>query len=117
MTIRDKVRRQKASLAPPRALCLLIMRDVAFVIAAAGRALVDSFEARIDKAAALNPSPGWRPFQRLNRAEYARAVRDLLGIDVDVNSFLPPDTLSSGFDNISDVQSFSATLMEGYLRA
>ena len=85
--------------------------------AAAVRALVDSFESRIDKAAALNPNPGWRPFQRLNRAEYARAVRDLLGIDVDVNSFLPPDTLSSGFDNISDVQNFSPTLMEGYLRA
>ena len=82
--------------------------------AAAVRALVDSFESRIDKAAALNPSPGWRPFQRLNRAEHARAVRDLLGIDVDVNSFLPPDTLSSGFDNISDVQNFSPTLMEGY---
>jgi mono/diheme cytochrome c family protein len=81
------------------------------------RALVDSFESRIDKAAASNPNPGWRPFQRLNRAEYARAVRDLLGIDVDVNSFLPPDTLSSGFDNISDVQNFSPTLMEGYLRA
>jgi mono/diheme cytochrome c family protein len=85
--------------------------------AAAVHAFVESIEARIDKAAALNPNPGWRPFQRLNRAEYARAVRDLLGIGVDVNSFLPPDTLSSGFDNISDVQSFSPTLMEGYLRA
>ena len=85
--------------------------------AAAVHALVESLEARIDKAASLNPNPGWRPFQRLNRAEYARAVRDLLGLDVDVNSFLPPDTLSSGFDNISDVQSFSPMLMEGYLRA
>ena len=66
---------------------------------------------------ASNPNPGWRPFQRLNRAEYARAVRDLLGFDVDVNSFLPPDTISSGFDNIADVQNFSPTLMEGYLRA
>ena len=46
------------------------------ISAAAVRALVDSFESRIDKAAALNPNPGWRPFQRLNRAEYARAVRD-----------------------------------------
>jgi mono/diheme cytochrome c family protein len=85
--------------------------------AAAVRGLVESLESRLDKAAALSPNPGWRPFQRLNRAEYARAVHDLLGIDVDLNSFLPPDTLSSGFDNISDVQSFSPTLMEGYLRA
>src|SRR5262249_58367429 len=59
----------------------------------------------------------WRPFQRLNRAEYARAVKDLVGVDVDVNSFLPPDTISAGFDNIADVQNFSPTLMEGYLRA
>src|SRR5205823_4391954 len=62
-------------------------------------------------------NPGWRAFQRLNRAEYARAVHDLLGIDVDVNAFLPPDTISGGFDNVSDVQAFSPTLMEGYLRA
>ena len=78
---------------------------------------VDALETRIDRAAAVNPNPGWRPFQRLNRAEYARAVHDLLGFDVDVNSFLPPDTVSSGFDNIADVQNFSPTLMEGYLRA
>src|SRR5262245_15831307 len=80
-------------------------------------AFVTALETKIDAAAALNPNPGWRPFQRLNRAEYARAVRDVVGIDVDVNSFLPPDTISAGFDNISDVQNFSPTLMEGYLRA
>src|SRR5262245_26963705 len=78
---------------------------------------VNALETRIDSAAAASPNPGWRPFQRLNRAEYARAVHDLLGFDVDVNSFLPPDTVSSGFDNIADVQNFSPTLMEGYLRA
>ena len=44
-------------------------------------------------------------------------MKDIVGIDVDVNSFLPPDTISAGFDNISDVQNFSPTLMEGYLRA
>jgi len=79
--------------------------------------LVDALETKLDAAAAVSPNPGWRPFQRLNRAEYARAVHDLLGIDVDVNAFLPPDTISGGFDNVSDVQSFSPTLMEGYLRA
>jgi hypothetical protein len=78
---------------------------------------VDALETKIDTVAASNPNPGWRPFQRLNRAEYARAVKDLLGLKVDVNSYLPPDTVSSGFDNISDVQNFSPTLMEGYLRA
>jgi mono/diheme cytochrome c family protein len=81
------------------------------------KSLAAALEARIDRAAALNPDPGHRPFQRLNRAEYARAVRDLLGLDVDVAAFLPPDTIAHSFDNISDEQSFSPALMEGYLRA
>jgi hypothetical protein len=79
--------------------------------------LVEALESRIDKAAALNPNPGWRPFQRLNRIEYARAVKDLLAIDIDPETLLPPDTISQGFDNVADVQAFSPTLMEGYLRA
>src|SRR5579872_6204235 len=79
--------------------------------------LVSALETRLDTAAALNPNPGWRPFQRLNRAEYARAVHDLVGLDVDVSAYLPPDTISSGFDNVADVQTFSPALMEGYLRA
>jgi len=80
-------------------------------------ALVNALETRLDRAAALNPNPGWRPSQRLNRAEYARAVKDLLAVDVDVNAWLPADTLSDGFDNIADSQTISSTLMEGYLRA
>ncbi|HKB10305.1 MAG TPA: DUF1592 domain-containing protein, partial [Vicinamibacterales bacterium] len=78
---------------------------------------VDALEAKMDAGFAANPNPGWRPFQRLNRAEYQRAVKDLLGIDVDVTAYLPPDTISKGFDNVADVQSFSPTLMESYLRA
>jgi hypothetical protein len=81
------------------------------------KALAEALETRIDQAAALRPDPGWRPFQRLNRAEYARAVQDLLGLEVDVAAFLPPDTLSHGFDNVADAQTFSPALMEGYLRA
>ncbi len=80
-------------------------------------ALASSMEARLDQAAALNPNPGRRPFQRLNRAEYAAAVAGLFNLDVDVAAFLPPDTISAGFDNVADTQNFSATLMEGYLRA
>ena len=79
--------------------------------------LAQGLETRIDRAAALNPMPGWRPFQRLNRAEYARAVKDLLDVDVDVTALLPADTISDGFDNIADAQAFSATLLAGYLRA
>ncbi len=80
-------------------------------------ALVQELETRIDQAAAQNPNPGFRTFQRLNRAEYASAVEDLLGLQVDVGAFLPLDTRSANFDNIADVQAPSATLMEGYLRA
>ncbi len=79
--------------------------------------LVGALEARMDEHAAANPDPGWRPFQRLNRAEYARAVNDLLGVEVDVAPLLPPDTISQGFDNVADAQAFSPALLEGYLRA
>ena len=44
-------------------------------------------------------------------AEYALAVRELLGIDVDVAAFLPPDTISHGFDNVADAQGFSPSLV------
>ena len=80
-------------------------------------AMVESFESRIDRAAALNPNPGSRPSQRLNRAEYTRAIRDLLALDIDASAYLPADTISDGFDNIADTQTISPTLMEGYLRA
>src|SRR5215213_2943154 len=80
-------------------------------------AMVNSFESRMDRIAALRPNPGSRPFQRLNRAEYSNAVKDLLNVDVDVSTYLPPDTISHGFDNVADSQSFSPTLMDGYLRA
>ncbi|MEZ4416576.1 MAG: DUF1592 domain-containing protein [Gemmatimonadota bacterium] len=79
--------------------------------------LMVALENRMDALARENPNPGSRTFQRLNRAEYRAAVQDLLGIDVDVNAFLPLDTKSANFDNIADVQLPSATLMEGYLRA
>ena len=80
-------------------------------------ALTTTFEQRIDRAAVARVNPGARPSQRLNRAEYQRAVRDLLGIDVDITAFLPADTISDGFDNVADSQVISTALMEGYLRA
>jgi mono/diheme cytochrome c family protein len=81
------------------------------------KALYTALETKVDRAAALNPNPGSRPFQRMNRAEYGRAVKDLLAIDVDVAGLLPADTISNGFDNVADSQAFSTTLMESYLRA
>ena len=80
-------------------------------------ALAAALETSIDEHAARNPNPGRRTFQRLNRAEYVMAIRDLLGIEIDPSTFLPPDTISASFDNIADVQMPSAAVMEGYLRA
>ncbi|MGE0041703.1 MAG: DUF1592 domain-containing protein [Vicinamibacterales bacterium] len=80
-------------------------------------AFTAGLETRVDAAAARHPVPGWRPSQRLTRAEYARAVDDLLGLDVDVTAYLPPDTITDGFDNVADAQSFSPSLLDGYLRA
>jgi Protein of unknown function (DUF1592)/Protein of unknown function (DUF1588)/Protein of unknown function (DUF1585)/Protein of unknown function (DUF1587)/Protein of unknown function (DUF1595)/Cytochrome C oxidase, cbb3-type, subunit III len=79
--------------------------------------LVADLETRLDAAVEGHPDPGHRPFQRLSRAEYSNAIRDLLDLPIDVSPFLPPDSISNGFDNVADAQSFSPTLMEGYLRA
>ena len=80
-------------------------------------ALVAALETSVDAAAAAKPNPGGRAFQRLNRAEYARAVHDLLALDVDAGNWLPLDTKSANFDNIADAQSLSPTLLEAYLNA
>ena len=54
---------------------------------------------------------------RLNRTEYANAIRDLLALNIDATALLPPDDESSGFDNIADVLRMSPSLMERYLSA
>jgi hypothetical protein len=81
------------------------------------KAFIESVETRIDDAAAANPNPGRKTFQRLNRAEYARSVKELLDLEVEVEALLPADTISHSFDNIADVQGLSPTLMDSYLRA
>jgi hypothetical protein len=79
--------------------------------------LVETLEDELDAAARANRRVGTRPFQRLNRAEYARLVNDLLGLTVDPAEWLPEDQISASFDNIADVQGMSATLMIAYLTA
>ncbi len=80
-------------------------------------AFVVSLENRIDQAARAQPQHGSRRSQRLNRAEYARSIRAMLGLDVDVTQWLPPDTMSHNFDNIAVVQNLSPTLVQSYLDA
>ena len=80
-------------------------------------ALARTLEETVDAVAATRPFVGSRPFQRLNRAEYARVVHDLLGLTVDPEEWLPADRISHGFDNIATEQTLSATLMDAYLSA
>ena len=79
--------------------------------------VAESLETQLDRSAEENPNPGRRSFQRLNRAEYTAAIRDLLDLPLDGAKYLPQDTISANFDNIADVQLLSATLMDSYLRA
>ena len=80
-------------------------------------ALVSTLESQVDQAAAANPNPGHRSFQRLNQAEYEAAIKELLALDIDAADYLPLDTKSSNFDNIADVQLLSSTLLNSYLSA
>ncbi len=78
---------------------------------------VDTLETSLDRAAAQRPNPGRAPVHRLNRAEYANAIHDLLTIDVDVTGLLPADDESYGFDNIAETLRMSPVLLERYLSA
>ena len=82
-------------------------------------ALASWLESELDQHAADRPNPGrTEAFHRLNRAEYANAIRDLLVIDVDVNELLPADDIDQyGFDNMADVLTVSPALMDRYLSA
>jgi hypothetical protein len=74
-------------------------------------------EGELDEYAAAHPNPGRPAVHRLNRAEYAAAVHDLLDLDVNVASLLPPDDSAFGFDNVADVLGVSPVLLERYLNA
>lgn len=79
--------------------------------------LVAYLETSIDRAAAGAPNPGHATVHRLNRTEYANAIKDLLNLDVDSAALLPPDDESYGFDNIADVLKTSPSLLERYMSA
>jgi hypothetical protein len=73
--------------------------------------------ASLDTAAAQKNNPGRYVLHRLNRTEYANAVRDLLGVTVDVADLLPSDGGDFGFDNIATALTTSPLLLERYLTA
>ena len=77
--------------------------------------LIRWMEHELDRDAATHlPPPG---LHRLNRTEYANAIRDLLALEVDATKFLPPDDSTHGFDNIAGTLTMSPALMEAYLSA
>src|SRR5215471_3876443 len=73
--------------------------------------------ASLDRAWEGRSSPGRYVVHRLNRAEYANAVRDLLAVDIDVSDLLPTDGADFGFDNIATALKTSPLLLEGYVNA
>src|SRR5688572_14775384 len=76
-----------------------------------------NLEDSLDRATRVNPNPGATPLHRMNRAEYANAIRDLLSIEVEPATILPPDDSLEGLDNLADVLGTSPALIERYIGA
>jgi mono/diheme cytochrome c family protein len=81
------------------------------------KAMTTWLQATLDTAAAANPQPGRVGAHRLNRTEYANAVRDLLSLQVDVSTLLLPDEAEDGFDNVAASLALSPAHLERYLAA
>jgi hypothetical protein len=103
------VRKLRTGMMPPE--------NAAKPTAAARQAFTTALEATLDRAAERRPDPGAPALHRLNRSEYANAIRDLLALEVDVSAVLPPDDSAAGFDNNADVLGVSPALIEGYVAA
>jgi hypothetical protein len=78
-------------------------------------ALASHLERTLDQASGAAPNPGTTALHRLNRTEYANAVRDLLDLPVDATALLPGDDSSEGFDNMAASLSVSPALMQAYV--
>ena len=85
--------------------------------AATYEAVAAGLETALDQAAASDPDPGRTTVHRLNRREYANAVRDLLALEIDATRLLPADNADLGFDNMADILSVSPALLDRYLFA
>src|SRR5947209_3271662 len=103
------VRKLRAGVMPPP--------DVRRPALADYEALRDFLESALDKRAATRVNPGSVVLHRLNRTEYANVIRDLLDLDLDVTTLLPPDDAARGFDNVAGSLTISPTLLEAYTTA
>ncbi len=85
------------------------------------RSVLDGFaaalETRLDRAVDPKAALATPALHRLNRTEYANAIRDLLALDIDVNVLLPADGSSQGFDNLAEALAVSPALIQGYVSA
>jgi len=103
------IRKLRAGVMPPPNLPRPTLADY--------EGLRDWLEAEIDRTAATRPNPGSVVLHRLNRTEYANAIRDLLDLRIDATTLLPPDDSANGFDNIAGSLTLSPTLLESYATA
>ena len=78
---------------------------------------VSWLERSLDQAAAANPNPGRVALHRLNRAEYAAAIEELLALRIDASAFLPQDDEADGFDNVASVLKVSPSFLDQYISA
>ena len=105
----EAVRKLRGGLMPPANVRRPPQTDV--------DAFVRSVEQALDQAALANPNPGRVALHRLNRAEYANAIEDLLGVRVDPAQLLPKDDEADGFDNVASVLTVSPSFLEQYISA
>ena len=105
----EVVRKLRGGLMPPAGIRRPPQADV--------DTFVHSLEQALDQAALSNPNPGRVALHRLNRAEYANAIEDLLGVRVDAAALLPKDDEADGFDNVASVLTVSPSFLEQYISA
>jgi Protein of unknown function (DUF1592)/Protein of unknown function (DUF1588)/Protein of unknown function (DUF1585)/Protein of unknown function (DUF1587)/Protein of unknown function (DUF1595) len=80
-------------------------------------ALISWMEDSLDEAGKAHDNPGYVGLHRLNRKEYANAVRDLLGLEIDPSSILPRDEPRDGFDNIAAALNVTPSFLDQYISA
>jgi hypothetical protein len=79
--------------------------------------LVAYLEGSLDRAAGKTHLSDQVVLHRLNRKEYANAVRDLLAVEFDAAEVLPADDVAEGFDNIATALQVSPSFIEQYVIA
>lgn len=81
------------------------------------RRFVAALERSLDAAHGVEHIPEQVVLHRLNRKEYANAVRDLLTLEIDSGELLPDDEIVEYFDNIGPALQVSPSFIEQYVIA